>query len=129
MIDIDRRTIAELFARYELEPELADVFVEGTFDREILVQSLNEVQSGYTFYEIDVIDIPQDILKKHRLSCGNKQRVIALARELSTLPDNVQYQCLVDKDLDHWFGSLEACLLYTSPSPRDGLLSRMPSSA
>ena len=31
------------------------------------------------------------------------------------------------------FGSsgfpLESCLLYTSPSPRDGLLSRMPSSA
>ena len=30
------------------------------------------------------------------------------------------------------FGSLEEscdCLLYTSPSPRDGLLSRMPSSA
>ena len=26
-------------------------------------------------------------------------------------------------------GQREACLLYTSPSPRDGLLSRMPSSA
>ena len=26
-------------------------------------------------------------------------------------------------------GDLNACLLYTSPSPRDGLLSRMPSSA
>ena len=26
-------------------------------------------------------------------------------------------------------GDLGACLLYTSPSPRDGLLSRMPSSA
>ena len=26
-------------------------------------------------------------------------------------------------------GSGKACLLYTSPSPRDGLLSRMPSSA
>ena len=26
-------------------------------------------------------------------------------------------------------GACEACLLYTSPSPRDGLLSRMPSSA
>ena len=25
--------------------------------------------------------------------------------------------------------SLQTCLLYTSPSPRDGLLSRMPSSA
>ena len=27
------------------------------------------------------------------------------------------------------FRKLNACLLYTSPSPRDGLLSRMPSSA
>ena len=27
------------------------------------------------------------------------------------------------------FERIEACLLYTSPSPRDGLLSRMPSSA
>ena len=26
-------------------------------------------------------------------------------------------------------GALPGCLLYTSPSPRDGLLSRMPSSA
>ena len=26
-------------------------------------------------------------------------------------------------------GAYKACLLYTSPSPRDGLLSRMPSSA
>ena len=26
-------------------------------------------------------------------------------------------------------GQYECCLLYTSPSPRDGLLSRMPSSA
>ena len=26
-------------------------------------------------------------------------------------------------------GSIKPCLLYTSPSPRDGLLSRMPSSA
>ena len=31
--------------------------------------------------------------------------------------------------LDIKDGSTEACLLYTSPSPRDGLLSRMPSSA
>ena len=39
--------------------------------------------------------------------------------------------------LDHTIGQMleagatldQACLLYTSPSPRDGLLSRMPSSA
>ena len=31
--------------------------------------------------------------------------------------------------LAHTWGIHENCLLYTSPSPRDGLLSRMPSSA
>ena len=38
---------------------------------------------------------------------------------------------LLKKEQDILFKSIEAytCLLYTSPSPRDGLLSRMPSSA
>ena len=34
-------------------------------------------------------------------------------------------EIMFDEQIDH----LEDCLLYTSPSPRDGLLSRMPSSA
>ena len=38
--------------------------------------------------------------------------------------DNVSDAC---NDLNYLFAS--SCLLYTSPSPRDGLLSRMPSSA
>ena len=33
------------------------------------------------------------------------------------------------EDADDVFELLFGCLLYTSPSPRDGLLSRMPSSA
>ena len=36
---------------------------------------------------------------------------------------------LVPEFKDFVFNSPYACLLYTSPSPRDGLLSRMPSSA
>ena len=32
-------------------------------------------------------------------------------------------------DVHKEFGGVVPCLLYTSPSPRDGLLSRMPSSA
>ena len=34
----------------------------------------------------------------------------------------------LDNDNGEW-SRFDACLLYTSPSPRDGLLSRMPSSA
>ena len=36
---------------------------------------------------------------------------------------------LININLQISEGLLEGCLLYTSPSPRDGLLSRMPSSA
>ena len=32
-------------------------------------------------------------------------------------------------DLNYWDDLLNVCLLYTSPSPRDATLSRMPSSA
>ena len=38
-------------------------------------------------------------------------------------------EILVRFELPTILGELLACLLYTSPSPRDGLLSRMPSSA
>ena len=49
-----------------------------------------------------------------------------------TLPAVVQIIALQKKMFGNlssaWTGS-GTCLLYTSPSPRDGLLSRMPSSA
>ena len=45
---------------------------------------------------------------------------------------NASYNC-VDRHVENGLGDRVAlhwvCLLYTSPSPRDGLLSRMPSSA
>ena len=45
------------------------------------------------------------------------------ARELTQSQTQIQNQ--IERLSDHLFD----CLLYTSPSPRDGLLSRMPSSA
>ena len=45
---------------------------------------------------------------------------------LFSAPNLISHKDQVFYDLNY---SLEACLLYTSPSPRDGLLSRMPSSA
>ena len=40
------------------------------------------------------------------------------------------HAAVLEPDLDLSFSELDKfCLLYTSPSPRDGLLSRMPSSA
>ena len=53
---------------------------------------------------------------------GKLDRYNAISEELAD-PD-ADYDTLLAE-----MGDLQTCLLYTSPSPRDGLLSRMPSSA
>jgi hypothetical protein len=107
MSAVIRRTIDELLARYELEPELEDIFVEGSFDKELL-DSVMPSDTTKAVYEIDTVDISFELVRKHSLTEGRKQRVIALARELAQLKGERSYVCLVDKDLDHWFGKLEA---------------------
>lgn len=108
MSENTRWTINELRARYELEPTIRDVFVEGKFDQEILSSCLrNAKQHDRIVYEIDNIEVPNDLVFNHGLTLGNKQRVIILARELALLPADCEYRCIVDRDLDHWFGILE----------------------
>jgi hypothetical protein len=104
---VERRTISELLARYRLEPSLRDVYVEGSFDRDIFSAFLSQADGDLKFYEIETVDISADTLKKHQLTDGNKQRVVALARELSVVDGNCRYVCVADKDLDHWLGKLE----------------------
>ena len=50
---------------------------------------------------------------------------------LLTQEDLSSFKGMVDELRDTWTKKqmFRTCLLYTSPSPRDGLLSRMPSSA
>lgn len=108
MTDLARRSIDELKARYELEPTLDDVFVEGDFDKEVLSAAF--LDSGLpkrAIYDIDTVEVPMALLSSYGLTDGNKQRVIALSRELSKLEGHLVQLCLVDKDLDHWFGELE----------------------
>ena len=43
--------------------------------------------------------------------------------------EKIEYNKFIEINEKHKKAWLKTCLLYTSPSPRDGLLSRMPSSA
>ena len=52
---------------------------------------------------------------------ANKDTILGLAARRVDLLENVAASCRKN--------NAKTCLLYTSPSPRDGLLSRMPSSA
>ena len=73
------------------------------------------------FLNIDIEPAPPEMELQVEMQC----REIMQANDL----DNVKRYCthLLRKKFDQ--DIFMACLLYTSPSPRDGLLSRMPSSA
>ena len=57
---------------------------------------------------------------------------VLIRRKVKNMDDVLKKPLLFDKDkkpLELYEELPNGCLLYTSPSPRDGLLSRMPSSA
>ena len=91
-------------------------------------------------YEINKITkdslylVVENIVSKTRVQTPEQGREISLALA-STGGPAAEFAAkaifLLQQEIRPWFCGtlLKICLLYTSPSPRDGLLSRMPSSA
>jgi hypothetical protein len=100
-----RRTVAELVTRYELEPSLREVYVEGSFDASFLSWFLHLGNAtDVTVYAIGTVEIPPAILEKYGFTSGEKQRVIALAKEIIAALGNIkQATFVVDSDLDIFF--------------------------
>jgi|SRR5882672_1324324 len=102
----ERWTLEELLSRYELEPSIRDIYVEGPFDQFFLQWFLQ--QSGLAnivAYPIDSVHLPGAVLDRLGLEHGNRGRVIALAHELeATSPRDLRTQvaCVVDADFDHF---------------------------
>lgn len=108
MLDDNRWKISELLVKFELEPTLCDIFVEGAFDQEIVSRCFEFTNNAHkVVYAIDSVEVPDTLLMSHNLTDGNKQRVLALAKELSTIKEDCSYKCMVDKDLDHWLNNVE----------------------
>ena len=64
----------------------------------------------------------REAMKHHPDKGGSEEKFAEIGQAYEVLTDKEKRQ-IYDQ-----YGE-EGCLLYTSPSPRDGLLSRMPSSA
>jgi hypothetical protein len=125
----DRWTIADLIARYTLEPSIRDVFVEGTSDRVLLGRALAGLLSDvdYKVYEISTVDVPASQVLDLSLKIGNKGRVVALACaiERSHLPRMEEsVVCLADVDLDRLRDRCKPSkvLVYTTHLSLDSLL-------
>ena len=75
---------------------------------------------GYWNYILNA-ETPKECKSLPILTRLNKLKKF-ISNELHSMPDEI-WRAFIEKDV------LEACLLYTSPSPRDRTRSRMPSSA
>ena len=121
---LPRRRICELVTRYELEPNLRDLFVEGSRDQSVYNWYFR--QSGCRnvgVFPVASIDVTPETLNAHGLGSGNRARLTAVALELDRQFTSVlQFvRCVADSDFDFILRSqtLASHLLYTDYTSMD----------
>ena len=99
-------------------------------------QNNSGVTADYIYLEIEQDDTVNSLSLKLRFSPSTIQvrdkngTLATISHDMTESTEIVI--AITDTDAKIWYRTADgaqACLLYTSPSPRDGLLSRMPSSA
>ena len=113
-----RRTFDELLVRYQLEPSLRDVYVEGRSDADFLRWFLIRSELAHVVvYEIDTVHIDASDVEDAGLDVGMRGRLLYLAMELGRHlgKEDVQATAVADRDLDELVGRLQQFphLLYT----------------
>ena len=94
-----------------------------------LVQAEKELDialAGYDQTLENLAEVQQNIIQEQTKLGKIKNEISDVKDELFETQKNLN---VAKEDLQEQAIKLYICLLYTSPSPRDGLLSRMPSSA
>jgi len=107
MDEENRKTIEELVTRYTLEPELRDLYVEGTTAKSIFDWYFEKLNCGtIAIFEIDSVNIPSDLVNNYGLEPGNREELIVLSLEIERLLEkDIEYLlCVADSDFDLLFG-------------------------
>ena len=130
--------------RIDRTPVYADYFLSMLFVHSLTKKRIKLVLSdrsgeNYLRYAKSETDINQDLVLKNAVhiiffldaSKIASDKMFDLQDDLSDLILRMNKYGAFDgeKFVDIVYNKADTCLLYTSPSPRDGLLSRMPSSA
>ena len=109
--------------KYELEEEdmIQYLEVDNNKVRNQQIERINKLKAKRNSEKV------KKALDKLRNAAKNKNKnllalAIDAAKERATLEE-------ISESLEEIYGRYQSCLLYTSPSPRDATLSRMPSSA
>ena len=106
MAEAEQRSIEELVTRYEFEPGLKDIYVEGSDDKAILEGILEEQGVvGVSVFEISAVNVPRDAGE----DTGCRTKVIKLSEALAEAfqGNEPHVVCIIDSDLDHATGGGE----------------------
>jgi hypothetical protein len=114
----ERRTIDELQTRYTLEPELQDIYVEGTSDAALISWYLSEHLRSWRVYPISSVEVPDKKVLDEGLDLGERGRVVTLGKVLEEAfaeGNAINVICLADLDFDAYLSkgkpSCRYCLL------------------
>ena len=106
--------------KYQVEPALHKTEV-ARFENALLA-TRKQIQKIRDQVEESLGEEEARIFDAHLMVLEDQALIDEIVREMDASEENVEASLLR-------VGNRYICLLYTSPSPRDGLLSRMPSSA
>lgn len=101
------RTLEEIFLRYELEPDIKDLYVEGVNDKKFIDWFLNlKERRDICVYTIDTVVLPLSISKE--INKNNKKKVIVFSNELSNHADSpyLNVKCIIDRDCDTYLSKI-----------------------
>ncbi len=114
MIDEGLRTLEDLFARYELEPQLRDIYVEGSSDKALIEWFLKEMGiDAAVVYEICTVQVDKEKVAEYGEENNNRGRVITLAHEMESVvgKEALQITCIADSDFDLILDKKYSCKL------------------
>ena len=97
---MDKIKYNELLTKYELEPTLIDVYVEGAEDEQFYRYHLSKMGNTINFIDISLIEFDESLdLSKFNLENNNRDKIIYLLLELNkTVPENKVYG-IIDRDI------------------------------
>lgn len=118
---LERMEYSELVLKYELEPELRDIFVEGEDDVACLNTYFLKLgcKINAKVLPVDYVNIPKEEVDSFNLENNNRGRVIALSRKFENNRINpFTVTCIIDRDFDKILGNNyeNDILLYTDYS-------------
>ena len=95
---VEKIKFEELLTKYDLEPALVDIYVEGAEDESFYGYHLEKMGKQFRFVDISTIDFPECLdLTKYDLENNNRDKIIYILKIINeAIPQNNIFELLIE---------------------------------